>query len=135
LPETRVCHCGEHAVLLVANAHEVNRAVASKRIDRRVECVSDDSVASPNTGSNQHLPHAVGNCLGHKNTSSARSPLAATVMKPQSDTELKSGVELRDAVLLLGVNGGRRTWSLDRYRLFTIEGVVPVEVLGASVTG
>jgi hypothetical protein len=63
--ETGVGHGGEGTELLVPNVDEINRAVASHRIDRRVQCVAHDAIAPLDPGGHQHFPQSVGNGLGH----------------------------------------------------------------------
>ena len=58
--ETGVGHGCEGTEFLVPDVDELNRAVASHRIDRRVECVADDAIAPSDPGGHQHFPQSIG---------------------------------------------------------------------------
>jgi hypothetical protein len=48
--------------------HELHPAIATERVDHRIQSVSDDAVATFDAGIGQHLPDGVSNC-GHGNAS------------------------------------------------------------------
>ena len=63
--ETGVGDGREGTEFLVADMDEVNRAIASQRIDHRVQRVTHDAITAPDPSGHEHLPHSVGNGLGH----------------------------------------------------------------------
>src|SRR5579859_2674770 len=58
---------GKNSIFFVADLDEIDPAVSAKRIDKRVECISNDAIAAFDAGVGEHLTQDIRDFSRHDN--------------------------------------------------------------------